>query len=183
MLKEKQSCTFLDINAEEEESKNSNNNDEGNPSNSSNDNNSNPQQDRIQFHELFWKVWNNKGYRMPNDNNDSNSTDNDGNTSFHDLVFIFDLSSEKFKLVLARGKPKQSNSNSNTNTNNDNSNNTTTTTKSGIEDRLVFHGVRNRKTMQELDIAPYSTLFGWEMAEKIYDNNQGDHITGNHSFI
>eukprot|EP01119_Soliformovum_irregulare_P019879 TRINITY_DN6383_c0_g1_i4.p1 TRINITY_DN6383_c0_g1~~TRINITY_DN6383_c0_g1_i4.p1 ORF type:complete len:501 (+),score=162.43 TRINITY_DN6383_c0_g1_i4:56-1558(+) len=97
MLIEKQGCAFL----------------EGDDIPSGNLNT----QERVTFRDVFWEIWESKGYRMP--------------STSHRMAFMFEMSSERQKLIIARGKEASGPAKNRNSIN-----------------RLVLHGVRNMENFQ-----------------------------------
>ncbi len=86
---------------------------------------------KLSTKELFWEIWEKKGYRLP-----------DTDTG---QVYLFELSSERQQLILARGK-------------------------SGVnyEDRLVLHGVRDMNTLKELPIEDIAAQYQWKAVQQFH---------------
>jgi hypothetical protein len=64
-------------------------------------------------------------------------------------IYLFELSSERQQLIIARGKKLSS----------------TLSATDRYEDRLVLHGVRKADTLEEMPIEPIAEQFGWKQVE------------------
>jgi hypothetical protein len=81
--------------------------------------------------QIFWELWNRKGYQLPSDTQ---------------LVYFFELSSEKQQLIVARGMNIKEGS---------------------YTERIVLHGARNMKTLQEVEIEEIGSQYGYEIVSQI----------------
>jgi hypothetical protein len=92
MLKEKQSCVFLDKSQLDHSNNNSNNNSDNNLNKNLNNNSADfiQQQIKTSFRENFWQLWKDKQYKLPS-------------IEDQNKVFMFEFCTEKQKLIIARG--------------------------------------------------------------------------------